>query len=326
MIAAFLGSFFVRRVDVIIGTSPQFFTVCAAWVASALRRVPFIFELRDLWPQSIPVVKAMSDGVLVALLSRIEMFLYRRAAMIVVVTHSFKRILTRRGIDPDKIAVVTNGVDLQGFQPGPKDEQLEAELGLTNCFVAGYIGTHGMAHGLDTVLDAARLLRDRGDTQVRILMLGDGANKAALKHRARAEQLDNILFVDTVPRDQVGRYWSLLDCSIIHLRRDPLFRSVIPSKLFEAMATGTPVVLGVEGEAADLVLRYEAGVAVQPENPSALAQAIRDLRDDPALRQDMAEKGSQAARRFSRPALALTMLQAIEGIVQQRGRFEAKAS
>jgi glycosyltransferase involved in cell wall biosynthesis len=129
-----------------------------------------------------------------------------------------------------------------------------------------------------------------------------------------------------VPRDQVGRYWSLLDCSIIHLRRDPLFRSVIPSKLFEAMATGTPVVLGVEGEAADLVLRYEAGVAVQPENPSALAQAIRDLRDDPALRQDMAEKGSQAARRFSRPALALTMLQAIEGIVQQRGRFEAKAS
>jgi glycosyltransferase involved in cell wall biosynthesis len=324
MITAFLGSFFVRRVDVIIGTSPQFFTVCAAWAASALRRTPFIFELRDLWPQSIPVVKAMSDGMLVALLSRIEMFLYRRAAMIVVVTHSFKQILKARGIDPGKIVVVTNGVDLQRFQPGPKDAGLEAELDLTNCFVAGYIGTHGLAHGLETVLDAARLLRDRGVTDVRILMLGDGAEKVVLKRRAQAEELDTILFVDTVPKDQVGRYWSLLDCSIIHLRRDALFRSVIPSKLFEAMAT--PVVLGVEGEAADLVRRYEAGVPVQPENAPALVEAILTLRDDPALRQEMANKASHAARRFSRPALALSMLQAVEGVVQQKGVAEAKTS
>lgn len=324
MITAFVASFFIRRVDVIIGTSPQFFTVCAAWAVSALRRVPFVFELRDLWPQSIRVVGAMPDGIVLDILSRIELFLYHRAALIVAVTHSFKRILTARGIDPDKIAVVTNGVDLKRFQPGPKDHQLEAELGLTGQFVAGYIGTHGLAHGLDTLLDAARLLQNRGAADVRILMLGDGAEKASLEARAEAEHLDNILFLHTVARDQVSRYWSLLDCSIIHLRQDALFRSVIPSKLFEAMATGVPVVLGVEGEAADIVLRYEAGMTVSPQRPQALADTILALRGDPALRQGLADNGAQAARRFSRPALALAMLQAIEGIVEHRAMSETE--
>lgn len=326
MITAFVASFFVRRVDVIIGTSPQFFTVCAAWASSALRRVPFVFELRDLWPDSIRAVKALQNKRLLALLSRIELFLYHRAALIIAVTHAFKRILTARGIDPGKIAVVTNGVDLQRFKPGRKDARLEAELGLTNCFVAGYIGTHGLAHGLDTVLDAARLLRDDGAAHVRILMLGDGAEKAALMARADAEQLDTILFLDSVAKDQVARYWSLLDCSVIHLRRDALFRSVIPSKLFEAMATGIPVALGVEGEAADLVLRYEAGVAVQPEDPQALADAILALRDNPVLRAALSQNGAQAARRFSRPALALAMLQAIEGVVEHLGVSEKATS
>ncbi|WP_312796860.1 glycosyltransferase family 4 protein [Tianweitania sp.] len=326
MITALLAAFFVRRIDVVVGTSPQFFTVCAAWLVSVLRRAPFVFELRDLWPQSIRVVGAMQDGVLLKALSRIELFLYHRAALIVAVTHSFKRILTARGVDPGKIAVVTNGVDLQRFQPASKDPLLEAKLGLNNRFVAGYIGTHGLAHGLDTVLDAARQLRDLGESDVRILMLGDGAEKAELQRRAKAEDLRNILFVDTVPKDQVSRYWSLLDCSLIHLRRDPLFRSVIPSKLFEAMATGIPVVLGVEGEVADLVRRYEVGVTVPPEDARALVEAVLALRDDPACRATMAENGAQAARRFSRPALALSMLQAIEGVVQHDCLHQTKTS
>ncbi|GHD14279.1 glycosyltransferase family 4 protein [Tianweitania populi] len=326
MVTALLAAFFVRRIDVVVGTSPQFFTVCAAWLVSVLRRAPFVFELRDLWPQSIRVVGAMQDGVLLKALSRIELFLYHRAALIVAVTHSFKRILTARGVDPGKIAVVTNGVDLQRFQPASKDPLLEAELGLTNRFVAGYIGTHGLAHGLDTVLDAARQLRDLGESDVRILMLGDGAEKADLQRRAKAEDLRNILFVDTVPKDQVSRYWSLLDCSLIHLRRDPLFRSVIPSKLFEAMATGIPVVLGVEGEVADIVRRYEVGVTVPPEDAQALVEAVLALRDDPACRATMAENGAQAARRFSRPALALSMLQAIEGVVQHDCLQQTKTS
>ena len=326
MITAFLASFFIRRVDVVVGTSPQFFTVCAAWLVSVLRRVPFVFELRDLWPQSIRVVGAMKDGMLLRALGRIELFLYHRAALIVPVTHSFKRILTARGVDPDKITVVTNGVDLQRFQPSPKDPLLEAKLGLSGCFVAGYIGTHGLAHGLATVLDAARLLRDQGQDDIRILMLGDGAEKAALQRRADAEGLRNILFVDTVPKDQVSRYWSLLDCSLIHLKQDALFQSVIPSKLFEAMATGIPVVLGVEGEVADIVRRYEVGVTVEPENAKAMVDAILMLRDDPAARTIMAENGARTARRFSRPVLALSMLQAIEGVVQHDCLHETETS
>ena len=324
MLVGFLASLLVRRVDAVIGTSPQFFTVWAAWAASLVHRAPFIFELRDLWPDSVRAVGILRHRRLLDLIGRAELFLYRRAAQIVVVTHSFKRILVARGIDPQKIAVVTNGVDLKRFLPLPKDKALEAELGLQGCFVAGYIGTHGMAHGLDTVLDAARQLRNRNESCVRILMLGSGSEKKTLKVRAKDEGLTNVLFLDTVNKGEVVRYWSLLDLSIIHLRRDPLFRSVIPSKLFEAMATGTPVLLGVEGEAAQIVTRHEVGVALAPDDAACLAQTILALRDDPYTRQRYRENGMRAARRFARPVLALSMLSAIEGVVQDARASEPR--
>lgn len=318
MASGALAALFVRRFDVVVGTSPQFFTACAAWFVGALRRRPYVFELRDLWPESIKAVGAMQDSAVLRALERLELFLYRRAALIVSVTHSFRAKLIERGIDGAKIEVVTNGVDIARFTPRPKDEALQRALGLQGCFVAGYVGTHGLAHGLETLLEAAdRLRRLPGGEHFRLLLLGDGARKAALVERARALGLDNVVFVDTVSKDEVARYWSLLDVSIIHLRRTELFSTVIPSKLFECMGMGLPVLHGVAGESADIVEREGVGIVFEPENVEQLVDGLRRLHDDPALAQRLRERCVAAAGRYDRGALAERMLGAMLAL---RGR------
>lgn len=309
MVAAVVAAPFVRSVDVVVGTSPQFFTVCAAYVVSTYKRLPFVFELRDLWPESIRAVGAMRARWLLDMLERIELFLYRRAARVVSVTHAFKRNLVARGIDADKIAVVTNGVDIARFHAMPRDSELATRLGLDGRFVAGYVGTHGLAHGLDTLLEASGMLKQDPDGKdVIILMLGDGAEKRRLVERARFLGLDNVLFLDTVAKAEVAKYWSLLDVSIIHLRRNELFTTVVPSKLFECMGMGIPVLHGVAGESARIVEEEGIGVVFEPENAAQLAgELLRLKRDRGALAQYRA-RALAAAPRYDRAALAQAML------------------
>jgi glycosyltransferase involved in cell wall biosynthesis len=309
MVAGFLASLFVRRVDVVVGTSPQFFTVCAAYVTALCKRAPWVFELRDIWPESIRVVGAMKQSRALDWLEKLELFLYRKANVIVSVTHAFRASLIRRGVDADKIHVVTNGVDISRFSPRDKDADLEEQYGLQGKFVAGYIGTHGLAHALDTVLDAARLVKDSPDAHRFVfILLGEGANKQALRERAQTEGLDNVIFVDSVPKDQVVRYWSLLDASIIHLKKNELFTTVIPSKLFECMGMAIPVLHGVQGESADIVEREDVGLLFEPENPEALVEALRRLAGDADLLNRFKASGPVAAKRYDRSALALEML------------------
>lgn len=308
--AAVLASLFVRKVDLIVGTSPQFFTVCAAALAAACKRVPWVFELRDIWPESIRAVGAMRNTRVLGALEKLELFLYRRASLIVTVTHAFRDVLVRRGIDAGKIQVVTNGVDSSRFHPRPKDPELVSRLGLDGRFVAGYIGTHGMAHALDTLLDAALQLGD----DYRLLLLGDGAKKAELKARAEREAIRNVIFVDSVPKADVVRYWSLLDVSIIHLRKTELFTTVIPSKLFECMGMGIPVAHGVAGESAGIVEQEAVGLVFEPENSAALAGVLQRLREDPSLREQLHQNGPRAARHYDRGELARRMLSLLQNL------------
>ncbi len=309
MFSAILASPFVRKVDVVVGTSPQFFTACAAYVVSRYKRIPYVFELRDLWPESIKAVGAMSDSMLLRLLEKLEVLLYRKAAAVVSVTHSFRRNLIGRGIASDKIHVIINGVDLRVFKPRKPDAELKRALGLEGKFVAGYIGTHGMAHALETVLDAAAKLRQRPEGDVyRIVLLGDGASKVALMRRAADMGLDNVVFVDSVPKAEVTRYWSILDLAIIHLKKTPLFSSVIPSKLFESMGMGIPVLHGVAGESAALVEREGVGIAFEPEDSTALAKEVARLRTDTSLYEKLKANCIRAAPRYDRTKLAATML------------------
>lgn len=317
MVTATPASLGVRKPDIVVATSPQFFTACAGYLASRLRGVPFVFELRDLWPESIRAVGAMKQSHLLDWLERIELFLYRKAAMIVSVTHSFKEKLGQRGIDPAKIHVVTNGADLLLFQPRKKDAELETRLGLEGKFVAGYVGTHGLAHGLDTLLEAARRLRAEGRDDIQLLFLGNGAMKAELCARARALDLANVTFLDSVPKADVVRYWSLLDASVIHLRKTELFTSVIPSKLFESMAMGIPVLHGVRGESAAIVEREGAGLTFEPENAGHLRDRLIELAQDRQLAARLGANGLAAAGRYDRRHLAGRMLHLVESCARQ---------
>lgn len=319
MVSASVVAPFVRDVDVVIGTSPQFFTAVAAWFVGRVKRRPYVFELRDLWPESIRAVGAMNESAARDLVEKVELFLYRQSAGVVSVTHAFKDNLMARGISGEKISVVTNGVDLSRFSPRPRDLSLLRELELEGRFVVGYVGTHGMAHALDTLLDAAHDLANQEETRdVAFLMLGDGAEKARLKARAQAMGLRNVRFVDSVSKAEVVRYWSLLDVSVIHLKRTSLFETVIPSKLFECMGMGVPVLLGVAGESAGIVNREQVGLTFEPESVDGLVAGIRRMRADPDFLTSCRERGIEAARRYDRRALAQEMLDVLEGITHRR--------
>ncbi len=313
MVTGFLAGLFLPRPHVIVSTSPQFFTACAAYVLSLFKRRPFVFELRDLWPDSIIAVGAMRESTAIRALKRLEYFLYRKAARIVSVTNSFKSVLSQNGIPADKIAVVRNGADLKGFTPGPKPDDLLEKHALRGKFVAAYIGTIGMAHGLGTILDAAELMR--ANPSVAFVLVGDGAERAALQQRARDRGLDNVIFAGAVGKDEVVRYWRVADAGLVLLRDRPVFRHVLPSKIFEAMATECPIVLGVLGESAALLEAAGAGIVIAPENPEALEQAINKLMTDPAGADAMGRRGRRFVEsEFDRDKLAAAMLDELRSV------------
>lgn len=320
MVSAILASSTVRKADIVVGTSPQFFTVCAACITAWYKRVPFIFELRDIWPESIRAVGALRNRFILKLLESIELFLYRRAKGIVSVTNSFKENLVRRGVDADKLSVVTNGVDLNRFNPLKKNKTLINKLGLQGQFVVGYIGTHGLAHSLETLLEAGALLSDMSENGVSIVLLGDGARKDFLQDYAEELGLDNVKFISSVPKDDVTKYWRILDGAIIHLKKEPVFEKVIPSKLFECMGMGIPVLHGVQGESAEIVIKHKVGLVFEPESPNELCKVILKLRGDPVLREEFNTNCLKHAAKFDRKKKAFEMLNILESIERKYQR------
>ena len=306
-----IAGLFQTRPDVIVSTSPQFFCACGAWVLSVVRWKPWVFELRDIWPASITAVGAMEKSTIIRVLEKLEMFLYRRADRIVAVTNSFKTELIERGIDGDKIDVVINGVDLSKYSPvDTKDPALADQYGLAGKFVVGYIGTHGMAHALDKVLDAAALLQDNDD--VRFLFAGGGAERASLERLAAERGLSNVVMMPRQPKEAMPAVWSLCDISLISLRDTPLFTKVIPSKIFESMGMGLPMVIACPaGEATDIIADTSSGVMVEPENPEALADCIAGLYSDRTRLAELASASSVSAKGYDRARQAALMLDAL---------------
>ncbi len=301
------------RPDVLVATSPQFFAAVGGWAAARARRVPFVFELRDLWPASIVAVGALKPGRVLNALERLELFLYRQASAVVAVSEAFRRDLARRGIDERRVHVVTNGVDLARYTPRPRDEEFARKLGLEGRFVVGYLGTHGMAHALERVLDAAELTRD--DRRIRWLFAGDGAARAGLIEEAARRSLRNVVFAPPSPKEDMPSLWSCCDLALVHLKRTAVFETVIPSKIFEAMGIGVPILLAApEGEASSIVRRAGAGECVPAEDPRALADAVVRLADDPARRERLARQARAAAPQYDRDVLAERMLAILQSV------------
>lgn len=315
MLAAFCAGMFQPRPDVVAATSPQFFAAVAGWALAKVRRVPFIFELSDLWPDSIVAVGAMGPSIGLRWLEKLELFLYHQAAAIIALTSAFKKNLVKRGIAGDKIGVVLNGVELDTFRPRPRDASLADELGLKgDQLVIGYIGTLGMAHGLENVLNAAVLTKGR---PIRFMLVGPGAERERLLAEATRRGLDNVLIVPPQPKELMPAFWSLCDVALVHLKGAPLFKTVIPSKIFEAMGMGKPILLAApEGEASELVNRAEAGLCISPGDAKGLAEAVKMFADKPAFRERLASCSLQAAPRYSRERQAREMLAIISRVVE----------
>lgn len=310
MVTGSLAALAVDRPDVVLATSPQFFCAVGGWFVAKARRRPFVFEVRDLWPESIKAVGAMRQGRVIEALERLELFLYRQASGVVVATEAFRENLRSRGIDPRKITVVRNGVDLARYAPRERDAQLAGELGLEGKFVVGYLGTHGMAHALHRVVEAAELLRD--DPRIHFLFVGGGAERDSLVELARSKGLTNISFHASFPKDAMPRLWSVCDLGLVHLKDQDVFRTVIPSKIFECFGMGVPVLYaGPESEGSQIVREAMGGVTLPAERPRELADAVRTLASDPKRVRELAENARAAAPRYDRERNALAMLETL---------------
>lgn len=319
MFTAFVAGLFQRRPDLVAATSPQFFAAVAGLSLAVARRVPFVLELSDLWPDSIVAVGAMRQNLMLRWLEKLELFLYRRSSAVVALTGAFKDNLVRRGISPAKIFVVMNGVDLDKYKPRPRDLTLAAKWGIScEDFVIAYVGTLGMAHGLENLLDCAGLI-DR--PQVRFLLVGPGAEREMLMAEARRRGLQNVIFVPPQPKELMPSFWSLADVALVHLKDSALFKTVIPSKIFEAMGMGLPILLvAPEGEASKIVLGERAGMWVRAADPNALSAAVTLLDINREDRFNLAANSLSASSRHTRERQAREMLIGFESVLAGIGR------
>lgn len=296
--------------DVILATSPPLVTAMQGWALARLRDRPWVFEVRDLWPASIPAVGVGMGNRTLAALERVELGLYARADSLVVVTEAFREDLVRRGVPGDKIHLVRNGVDCDRFAPRPRPSR--ASLGIAeDAFVVGYVGTMGMAHGLSNVLEAARRT-----PEITWLLMGDGAEAADIT--AKAANLPNVVVKPPIPHAEVPTVTASLDVSLVHLRPSTVFETVIPSKIFESMAMGIPMLAAIQGEGAQLIERARAGRIVPPGDPDALAAGARALRDNKRAYRAMAKAGPREARaHYDRSRTAAALLEVLEATARK---------
>jgi len=305
----------LRRPEVVIATSPQLLVALSGYWLARMKRVPFVFEVRDLWPESLSAVGVAGEhGLLHRGLGAVAGFLYRKADHIVVVTEAFRRHLIRKwNVPAEKISVVGNGVEPEMFAPVDAGE-VKSELGLQGKFVVCYIGTMGMAHGLGTLVDAAKKLAELPD--VRFLVVGEGAEKQAIMELARRRGVSNIVFLDQQAREKIPALISAADACVVLLKKTDVFQTVIPTKMLEFMSCQRPVILGVDGQARELLERARAGMFIEPENDGALVDAITLLRANPELRTSLGQNGRRfVLQNLSRQRTARAYIEVLDGIL-----------
>ncbi len=315
MAASILASIRMPRPDVVVATSPQFFCAVAGYVVSRIKRARFIFELRDIWPESIVTVGAMRPSLPIRLLEKLELFLYRKSVRVVALTDAFKENLISRGIPSSKIDVIKNGVDLSFFLPRSTLPELLRELGAEGRFIASYIGTVGMAHATDRIIEVAERLQNI--PEIFFLIVGEGAEKRRIRNLVMEKRLSNIKVLSGVSKERVRDYYALTDLYLVTLRNTELFRTVIPSKIFEAMAMARPILCAVDGECRKIIEEAKSGIYVEPENVNQMAETILKLWKEKDGLQRMGKNGRiYVERYFNRDELARTYLGLLKGIAE----------
>jgi glycosyltransferase involved in cell wall biosynthesis len=315
MVSSFIAGAQVREVDLVWGTSPPIFQGLSAWALARLKRCPFLFEVRDLWPAFAIQVGVLRQPILIRASEWLERFLYRRAERIIVNSPGFIQHVETHGAR--KVVLVPNGADLSMFDQQTDGSGFRKEHGLEGKFVALYAGAHGMSNDLGVLLEAAVLLRE--NPQIAVVFLGDGKEKAALQRQAAEMGLDNVFFIPPIPKTEMASALAAADACIAILKPIPLYATVYPNKVFDYMAAGKPVILAIGGVIREVIEQAGAGIPVPPGNPQAIAEAALTLAQDLHAGQEMGLKGRQYLQgHFNRPALAEKLSEVFWDAIQRK--------
>ncbi len=312
---------FTQKPDIIMASSPSFFCVISAWRLSRIHKVPFVFEVRDLWPGIFRELGTIKNETVLKTIEKLEMFLYRKAGSVVTVTKGFAKNIADRGIDPKKLYVITNGVSDDEWQTAtdPKKNgevsRLQSEFQINNMTkVLLYIGTHGQSQALGQIIDAARMMMNNSETL--FLFVGDGADKARIESLAKG--MPNVQFIPSQQKEKVWAFYNLAYACFIPLKDIPGFATFIPSKMFEVMAAGTPIVAMLQGEAADILNQSQSSIVCPPEKPEILGRELQTLIENPAKAEQMGRQGRQfVSQNYLHSTLAKKYIMIFERTISQ---------
>src|SRR5665648_185859 len=314
MVSAFIAGLTVRKVDLVWGTSPPIFQGFTAWLLARLKGVPFLFEVRDLWPEFAIAVGVLTNRTLIRLSIWLESFLYRHADRVIINSPGFEAHVRQRGAR--HVELVPNGADPAMFDPEDRGETFRMLHHLNNKYVVLYAGAHGMSNDLGVLLESAGLLVDQPGIQ--IVLLGDGKEKANLQAQAAALKLTNISFVASVPKDEITGAMAAADACVAILKPVQAYKTTYPNKVFDYMCAGRPVVLVIDGVIREVVEAGDCGIFTPPGDPQALAAAIRSLAGDPQRSREMGLNGRRYIEaNFNRPLLAEKLAAIMEDMLKK---------
>ena len=300
--SSFVAGFFIREsFDVVYATSPPLFVGLSGYMLSRIKNAKFVFEVRDLWPDSAVALGELSNDRFIKWARSLEEFFYRKAEKIVVVTSGILETLRRRKIPPGKLCLVKNGTNIRYFKNVGAGEKIK--LGLQDKFVVGYFGILGLAQGMEFLCSVIEEMKFYED--IHFIFVGEGPKKQIIEAQKSQKKLDNLTLLGEIPRKKIVRYISACDVSLVPLRRSKLFLGALPSKMFDSMACERPIILSVAGEAQKVLQESGAGIFVEPENAEQMIAAILKLKSNPRLREKMGRNGRTfVEKNYSRKALA----------------------
>ena len=317
--SSIIAGLFVKKPDVVVCTSPPLTIGYTGIWLRRFKRVPLVFEVRDLWPESAIDTGVLTNKTLINRLYRLEKNSYKAASWINVLTPAFeKALIEKKKVRSDRISMIPNGADFDLVKPGPRDNWVREKYNLQDKYVVTYVGAHGVANALTQLVEAARILAEK-DPSVEIMLVGGGMKKGSLVAQAKEYGLKNITFVDTVSKSEISDYLNASDVCTAVLKKCDTFKTVYPNKVFDYMTVEKPIILGIDGVARKLVEDAGAGVFVEPENPEAFAEAVLRLKNDLELVKRYTSRSRQfVSDNFSREVLAMKYLDVIERVVSEK--------
>jgi len=310
MFSSFIFGIFLKKHTKIIVSSPQFLPVISGFILSRIKKIPFVIEIRDLWPESIVALGTLKENsYIIKILNNIAKYIYHKSESIVVVTRSFKDYLINMGINKDKITIIENGFNFERtLSPNKSVKTISNKYKINNDnFIVSYIGTIGMSHGIEVVIRAAEIIKD-----VTFLIIGEGAEKNNLKKIIEEKEITNVIFLNNIDWQEIVNINQIISANLIHLRNLELFKTVIPSKIFESMALKKPILAGLIGESLEIITKSNSGIQITPENPKSLVEGILFLKNNTEKAQKLGNNGfTLVGKRYNRKILAQQMIQSI---------------